>query len=59
MYINRKQLAVVLECHRNTASKRYSQYLEKAGKESWQQLTLDDVGMIERRRTKDLKDMLF
>lgn len=59
MYINRKQLAVVLECHRNTATKRYPQYLEKVGKEPWQQLTLDDVGRVEHRRTKDLRDMLF
>ena len=59
MYINRKQLAIVLECHRNTASKRYPVYLERSGKEPWQQLTLDDVSRIEKRRVKELKDMLF
>lgn len=58
-YINRKQLAVILECHRHTASKMYSQYLEEVDKKPFQRLTIDDVSRIEKRRAKDIKDMLF
>lgn len=58
-YINRKQLGLILECSDKTARKRYRKYLEKAGKESWQQLTLEDVSIIEKRRINEIRSLLF
>ena len=58
-YINKKQLGYILELHRHTAAKRYNQYLQVVGKQPFQRLTIEDVSMIEKRRAKDIKDMLF
>jgi len=59
MYLNRRQLAIVLECSERTALRKYPTYLQKVGKENWQKLTIEDISYVEKRRIKDIKDMLY